>query len=734
MPPLALSFPEVLEDEYRYLFADEPFKAVTFDRAHVREIADLANFLETAFRPGSGSTSCWQLLADHCFGKDGTRSRTESREDAVVVALNEMLREPALLENLAADDQFRRDLIESPQLQQSLLRIPKARRLLLERVELAVEMADDAIIDAFASRSPAIRLLVHAGFRPAFRTYPALLSTVADNAALSAALERDPSVRQKLIRMFTRPSVDVAIHWFAARVSRRLGGWLLKTLIDRPNDLVTMSQDAGTLLGMIDPDAEIPSETPAIPIEHLSRFNGVLLETAYRHYLSNGQTVRALYSAFHLQNTAALCLSGGGIRSATFNLGILQGLADHQMLNRIHYLSTVSGGGYIGSWLSSWMRRHGEGSIGVAKDLSRQVTDPLLPEVKPIVHLREYSSYLAPRASAFSLDGWTLVATYLRNLFLNWTMLLPFLVAALSVPRLLEMHIRQSMMVPAPHLGMVLSRHWLDVVKRLMFLPEHRLGLIAAGLAFFSTTAIGAMRPTCKPIAEKAQRPWPLWWWFAPLGFSGIAFCVYWAWPGNMFVNGRYLLMGLFAIGAMLGAIVHAGKRLWIHVMAETGSSEQSRLRKTAIFLISFFKFRQPLGYAALEIVFAGVAGAVGGMAPSWNFPANVSPGLDAIRRAHRGVCLPGAAVISLSFLHRGDAARWLHDTIFGRIRTGVVGARCRRPARIRLVSYHAGVRRRITTHSDFPGTNAGGAIRRLSRYRFLSPLSAIKNEAIGRR
>src|SRR6185436_18326464 len=54
---------------------------------------------------------------------------------------------------------------------------------------------------------------------------------------------------------------------------------------------------------------------------------------------------------------SALCLSGGGIRSATFNLGILQGLARHGLLQRFDYLSTVSGGGFIGGWLSAWIAR-----------------------------------------------------------------------------------------------------------------------------------------------------------------------------------------------------------------------------------------------------------------------------------------------------------------------------------------------------------------------------------------
>src|SRR5262245_33877937 len=37
--------------------------------------------------------------------------------------------------------------------------------------------------------------------------------------------------------------------------------------------------------------------------------------------------VRALYTEIHKRPPSALCLSGGGIRSGTFALGVLQGLA-----------------------------------------------------------------------------------------------------------------------------------------------------------------------------------------------------------------------------------------------------------------------------------------------------------------------------------------------------------------------------------------------------------------------
>jgi predicted acylesterase/phospholipase RssA len=52
-----------------------------------------------------------------------------------------------------------------------------------------------------------------------------------------------------------------------------------------------------------------------------------------------------------------VALSGGGIRSATFCLGVFQTLARQRLLKRIDYLSTVSGGGYFGSFLGRLFSR-----------------------------------------------------------------------------------------------------------------------------------------------------------------------------------------------------------------------------------------------------------------------------------------------------------------------------------------------------------------------------------------
>lgn len=131
----------------------------------------------------------------------------------------------------------------------------------------------------------------------------------------------------------------------------------------------------------------------------------------------------------------ALCLSGGGIRSATFALGVLQGLAANGRLTQFHYLSLVSGGGYIGSWLSSWIRRAGSiAHVQQALSLSRSSGSDD-PASLPIQRLRAFSNYMSP-ATGLSADLFTLVAIYLRNLALHWLLFAPVLALAVLLPRL----------------------------------------------------------------------------------------------------------------------------------------------------------------------------------------------------------------------------------------------------------------------------------------------------------
>ncbi|MGI8992266.1 MAG: patatin-like phospholipase family protein [Bryobacteraceae bacterium] len=142
-----------------------------------------------------------------------------------------------------------------------------------------------------------------------------------------------------------------------------------------------------------------------------------------------------LNAILHAAGRSALCISGGGIRSATFGLGVLQGLARLQVLDQFDYLSTVSGGGYIGGWLSAWVQRAG-GISTVSKILAAEPVETIDPEPAPIRHLRAYSNYLDPQVGLLSADTWTLASTVVRNIFLNWLILIPAIAFVLLLPRL----------------------------------------------------------------------------------------------------------------------------------------------------------------------------------------------------------------------------------------------------------------------------------------------------------
>jgi|HubBroStandDraft_4_1064222.scaffolds.fasta_scaffold04956_2 MFS family permease len=141
-------------------------------------------------------------------------------------------------------------------------------------------------------------------------------------------------------------------------------------------------------------------------------------------------------------NLLGLAFSGGGIRSATFNLGILQGLAKFKLVQRVDYLSTISGGGYIGAWLTAWIYRRGvhevERRLGAERKNQPHFKDP--PEIG---FLREYSNYLTPRKGFLGADTWTAIAIYLRNLLLNQLVLILFIAGILLAPRGLTMFVQK---------------------------------------------------------------------------------------------------------------------------------------------------------------------------------------------------------------------------------------------------------------------------------------------------
>lgn len=134
------------------------------------------------------------------------------------------------------------------------------------------------------------------------------------------------------------------------------------------------------------------------------------------------------------RESVALCLSGGGIRSASFSLGVIQALAELGILKKLDYLSTVSGGGYIGTWLTAWSRQHENGIEGVEKKIRESLDSKSEPE--EIRTIRKTSNFLAPKAGVLSGLG-TVGIQYCWKTILHWLTIAPWILALMCAARIL---------------------------------------------------------------------------------------------------------------------------------------------------------------------------------------------------------------------------------------------------------------------------------------------------------
>ena len=144
-----------------------------------------------------------------------------------------------------------------------------------------------------------------------------------------------------------------------------------------------------------------------------------------------------------------LALSGGGIRSATFSLGALQVLAKQGVLEKIDYLSVVSGGGYIGSSLYWWWfgAKEAHNKVGSfdtkenfpygchdTEEEKTQATDQTCAQKKILQYLKSHGNYLTP---GDGIDAWSFFGVIIRGLFipiLVWLIFLTlFFVSLLSL-------------------------------------------------------------------------------------------------------------------------------------------------------------------------------------------------------------------------------------------------------------------------------------------------------------
>ncbi|HEX2056051.1 MAG TPA: patatin-like phospholipase family protein, partial [Nitrospiraceae bacterium] len=327
----------------------------------------------------------------------------------------------------------------------------------------------------------------------------------------------------------------------------------------------------------------------------------------------------------------ALCFSGGGIRSATYCLGVLRALARLRLLDKFDYLSTVSGGGYIGSWLTAWIHRHPQGLPGVMTALAGGSDSALDHEAEPVRWLRNYSNYLSPSLGFLSADSWTLVGIYVRNLLLNWLVLLPLLMVALLAPRALSALVQ-------------LNAEAHEVPRALM------VGIVVLGLGL---AAVALMYlHLCRPHLHELRlrygfqrletQAWFLKACLTPLLLSTLCLTVGWAWFRN--VDGG--VNRLTPMPAVLGALL-------IHVASWFVSTVA--LRRLKLFGAWFFG----------EMAVVAATGAAGGFFV-WAVLANIPSGIPVARYAEWYACfgIPGflAMFLLTATLFIGIASRVTDD------------------------------------------------------------------------
>ena len=145
-----------------------------------------------------------------------------------------------------------------------------------------------------------------------------------------------------------------------------------------------------------------------------------------------------------------LALSGGGIRSATFCLGALQVFEEKGLMPHVDYLSTVSGGGFIGAAYSAWRYRKTMYQMKDAMPKPADADKPPCPgetqEPPPvfnglILHLRKFAHYLSPRLGLMSTEPWRIVGAFVRNLVIHWLVMVSAVFALFASLLLAQRHL-----------------------------------------------------------------------------------------------------------------------------------------------------------------------------------------------------------------------------------------------------------------------------------------------------
>ncbi len=138
-----------------------------------------------------------------------------------------------------------------------------------------------------------------------------------------------------------------------------------------------------------------------------------------------------------------MAFSGGGVRSATFCLSVLQRLTHAGVFKKLDYLSTVSGGGYLGSCLSSLLSGEsnedtppgieaGDSPFVGLNETDEYVEEPRLGVRHQMHHLRTHGKYLIRETKLLSRDVQRAVGALAAGVVHNVLMFVVALVAVVA--------------------------------------------------------------------------------------------------------------------------------------------------------------------------------------------------------------------------------------------------------------------------------------------------------------
>ncbi|WFU71747.1 patatin-like phospholipase family protein [Bradyrhizobium sp. CB2312] len=310
-------------------------------------------------------------------------------------------------------------------------------------------------------------------------------------------------------------------------------------------------------------------------------------------------------------DVTGLALSGGGIRSSALCLGVLQALNHHNLFRRIDYLSTVSGGGYIGTSLSATMTvtqrfvfgERPSGGTATANEIS---------DTASVGHIRNYSNYLIPAGVRDFLTG---IAIVVRGLIANIGIILP-IILMLAAVTIWSTPTRTCLTV-ANLFGVSFADSKTCELHDFSFVNQHgftMIGVIAAAILL-----------ACSALAYLGSR--------SERGSGPAIVCIYAA--GIFLVVGaacdvaRMLQVKNFALTLATAIIVVVLFFLWAIVRSFAGPDKRQEFRShlptvAATFLvllaaIAFFEFQPFMLRQMFDVADSHVIGGpVGGVAVTW--------------------------------------------------------------------------------------------------------------------